>query len=81
MEAIIFFILLILIYWLLDDVIGIFLYACLLVGVLINLTSFVTILAGMSLIYELIISSIILASMGKFYWIVKKKNKTSVFEG
>lgn len=74
LDILLFTIIILVIYYCLDDVIGQFLYCCFLVGVFFNRSDFVTIPTNLSLIYDLIIAILILASLGKFYWLVKKRH-------
>lgn len=73
LDPLIFIILLIVVYWVLDDVIGLFLYASAMIGVFMRLTTFVNVPDGLTDMMYFIISIIALATMGKFYHIINKK--------
>jgi uncharacterized membrane protein YpjA len=73
LDPFVFVILLIVIYWVLDDVIGLFLYASVLMGVFMKLSSFVSVPDELTELFYFIVSLVAFASIGKFFFIINKR--------
>ena len=75
MEAFIFFIILFAIYMIIDDTVVLILLASFLVGVIMNLSAFITTTEGLNPLYYLILNIMLLAIMAKFYKIIQADRK------
>ena len=82
LDPLLFVIVILIIYWILDDVVGQFLFCSFLIGVYFYTSDFVTVPPGLGTLYELIIAVVALASVGKFLYLInKKKPNTNVVYG
>jgi hypothetical protein len=75
MDPFIFIVLILVLFWILDDVLCQFLLSFALVGVFMNLSSYIPIGTVPIEYYQLIIGILILGSAGKFFWLIQSKRR------
>jgi hypothetical protein len=75
MDSFLFIVLILILFWILDDVLCQFLLSFALVGVFMNLSSFITIGTVPLGYYQLNIGILILGSAGKFFWLIRAKRR------
>lgn len=73
MEGLIVITIIMVLYYLLDDVISQFLLAIVLLGIFTKINNFLTVGTITILYYELIIGILMLACFGKVFWLLRKK--------
>jgi hypothetical protein len=73
MDGLIMVVIIMVLYYVLDDVITQFLLAIVLLGIFTKISNFITVGTINILYYELIIGILILVCFGKVFWLLKKK--------